>query len=67
MKLNYKKKTDEIKCNVLFNLMDPKYFFFFILEGRTPPAPYYAACGILVPWPGIEPTHRAVEAGSPNH
>ena len=29
--------------------------------------PHCAACGILVPRPGIEPVPRAVEVGSPNH
>ena len=29
--------------------------------------PCHAACGILVPQPGIEPTPPAVEAWSPNH
>ena len=33
-------------------------FFFFAM---------HAACGILVPWPGIEPVSPAVEALSPNH
>ena len=27
----------------------------------------FLACGILVPWPGIEPVAPAVEAQSPNH
>ena len=29
--------------------------------------PRCAACGILVPWPGIEPSPSAVKAPSPNH
>ena len=29
--------------------------------------PCSAACGILVPWPGIEPAPSAVKARSPNH
>ena len=29
--------------------------------------PCRAACGILVPWPGMEPVPPAVEARSPNH
>ena len=29
--------------------------------------PWHIACGILVPWPGIEPVPPAVEARSPNH
>ena len=29
--------------------------------------PHCAACGILVPQPGIEPVPPAVEAWSPNH
>ena len=29
--------------------------------------PYYMACGILVPWPGIEPAPLALEAWSLNH
>ena len=29
--------------------------------------PNYAACGILVPQPGIEPRPSAVKAQSPNH
>ena len=36
------------------------YFFFFFWPCR-------AACGILVPGPGIEPMPPAVEAQSPNH
>ena len=32
-----------------------------------PPQPCRAACGILVPWPGIEPGPSAVRARSPNH
>ena len=28
---------------------------------------HHVACRILVPWPGIEPEHPAVEAQSPNH
>ena len=34
-------------------------FFFFW--------PYWEACGILVPWPGIEPGPSAVKAQSPKH
>ena len=34
------------------------YFFFWLC---------LAACGILVPWPGIIPAPPAVEARSPNH
>ena len=29
--------------------------------------PHCVACGILFPWPGIEPTPPALEAWSPNH
>ena len=29
--------------------------------------PYHTACGILVPWPGIEPGPMAVKVPSPNH
>ena len=36
------------------------FIFFFFLLGR-------AACGILVPRPGIEPMAPAVEVRSPNH
>ena len=35
------------------------FFFFFWLHNM--------ACGIIVPWPGIEPVQPAVEAQSPNH
>ena len=35
------------------------FFFFFW--------PHWVACGILVPWPGIEPESLAVRAPSPNH
>ena len=28
---------------------------------------HHAACGVLVPWPGIEPVPSAVKAWSPNH
>ena len=37
-------------------------FLFFLIFW-----PHHAACGILVPRPGIEPTPPAVEARSPNH
>ena len=37
----------------------PSFFFFFLL--------HLEACGILVPWPGIEPVPPAVEAQSSNH
>ena len=30
------------------------------------PLPYYVACGILVPWPGIEPGPLAVDIRTPN-
>ena len=36
----------------------PHLFFFW---------PRHAACGILVPQPGIEPVHPEVEVQSPNH
>ena len=36
-----------------------KIFFFFW--------PHHAACGVLVPRPGIEPRHPAVETQSLNH
>ena len=29
--------------------------------------PRHKACGILIPWPGIEPTTRVLEAQSLNH
>ena len=35
------------------------FFFFFLL--------HYAACRILVPRPGTEPLHPAVEAWNPNY
>ena len=31
------------------------------------PLPYYVVCGILVPWPGIEPGPLAVDIRTPNH
>ena len=34
------------------------YYFFW---------PHHAACGILVPRPGVEPRPSAVKAQSPNH
>ena len=36
------------------------FFFFFFFFGHM-------ACGLLVPWPGIEPGNSAVKARSPNH
>ena len=39
------------------------FFFFIIIWGGA----YCTACGILVPWPGIEPMLPGVEAQSPNH
>ena len=41
-------------------LSGPQFFFFFFLFGL-------AACGILVPRPGIEPVLLAVKVRSPNH
>ena len=38
------------------------YFLIFFLFW-----PCHVACGILVPWPGIEPGPPAVEVWSPNH
>ena len=37
-------------------------FFFFLIFW-----PRYTACGILVPWPGMEPAPREVAAQSLNH
>ena len=45
---------------ILFIYLFFKQKFLFYLFGR-------AACGILVPWPGIEPTPPAVEVQSLNH
>ena len=36
------------------------YFFFFFW-------PHCTACGILIPWPGIQPGPMAVKVQSPNH
>ena len=41
------------------NIINNYYYFSFW--------PYHAACGLLVPWPGIEPMLPAVEAWSPIH
>ena len=41
------------------SLIWSRSFFFFW--------PRCTACGILIPWPGIEPRPPAVEARSPNH
>ena len=38
------------------------YFFSFFNWGR-----HYAGCGIIVPWPGIEPIPLLVKTRSPNH
>ena len=37
--------------------------YFNVFFGRT----VHMICGILVPQPGIEPTHPALEAQSPNY
>ena len=42
-------------------------FFFLFFGGGMWGGPCCAACGILVPWPGIEPTPSAVKAWSANH
>ena len=39
------------------------YLFIYLCGGGA----YYTTCGILVPWPGIEPLTPAVNAQSPNH
>ena len=39
-------------------ISSPIFFFSFIFW------PHPVACGILVPWPGIEPMPPALEAGS---
>ena len=46
---------------MLLIIHDEEGFFFFFFLPRP------AACGILVPRPGIEPAPPAVEAWSPNH
>ena len=46
---------------VLPSLSSSLLFWFFIFW------PHHAACRILVPWPGIEPTPSAVKVWSPNH
>ena len=39
----------------------------FFKKGSYLFGPHHMACGILVPWPGIEPMPPALEARSPNH
>ena len=47
-------------CNdYYFSLFFLSFFLFFFFNGCT-------ACGILVPWPRIEPVPTAVETQSPN-
>ena len=49
-------------CFIILNhlcIPETNFFFFFWL--------CLEACGILVPWPGIEPAPSAVEVWSPNH
>ena len=47
-------RPNKIRSNI------QSFFFFFFW-------PHRVACGILAPWPGIEPVFPAVEARSPNH
>ena len=42
-------------------------FFFFFQQMTFFPPLHQAACGILVPWPGIEPESPAAELQSTNH
>ena len=42
------------------------FFFFFFLSFFLVGA-HHVACGILVPWPGMETGSSAVKAQSPNH
>ena len=44
-------------------------FVYFLAESKWPFifCPCHMACGILVPWPGIEPESPALEVQSPNH
>ena len=42
-----------------WHFLGMKVFVFFLL--------HHAACGILVPQPGIEPVSSTVKAWSPNH
>ena len=48
-----------ISSNLAFN---SQYFFFFLIFW-----PHRAACGILVPRPGIKSAPPALEVWSPNH
>ena len=48
-------------CFCLFFGWIQMTFHFFIF------CPCHMACGILVPWPGIEPKSPALEVQSPNH
>ena len=54
--------SESIKIKTLTGMgfLFPDFFFFFFW-------PHHAACGILVPQPGIEPVPPAVEAQSLNH
>ena len=45
-----------------FHFILPSFIFWVFFGG-----PHHAACGILVPRPGIEPRPSAVKARSPNH
>ena len=44
------------------NVLEHPFLLYFIIFW-----PCHTACGILVPWPGVEPLPPAVEAWSPNH
>ena len=44
-----------------YRLSESGHFFFFLFWL------HHTACGILVPWPGIEPVPHAVEVQHPNH
>ena len=53
-----------VKPSFLDNIYFIFYNFFYLFIYLWP---RHAACGILVPWPGIKPVPPALEAQSLNH
>ena len=59
--------TVYLDCSSLNCPSDWLLFFFLMFVIYLFIWPCRRACGILVPWPGIEPVPSAVKAQSPNH
>ena len=63
--LHLEQSQDRQVCFLFFFKCNPFLYFYFLFKKLF--WPHCMSCGILVPWPGIEPMSLAVEAQSLNH